>query len=260
MGEQKKDVGTWWESNDGNRRYIAGRKTDGCYVIVECQDNRTVTVLESAISSYKPLKDCTGWDWQPDPEPECAEVCAMCGTKDVIQGTDGCKDCMKYAIESTGCPVESEWPKYYTANPPYDSVIAYIIRDSPTEYRMMNCHGTTSPNTYRWLPFDDQTRTQITKEQADAILVEKRPKPAESPDVCPITGLPERSMKAIVGELRRDLPPIPEPKPATQTIVFHEVIRTVVDDFGSTEWQLQWSTNPVKDDVKTGRTETREVV
>lgn len=121
------------------------------------------------------LKDAPPEYLKPAGSPE---VCAMCGK----QGTDGCKDCTKYAIESTGCPVESEWPKYYTANPPYDSVIAYIIRDSQNEYRMMNCHGTISPNMHRWLPFDDQVRTQITKEQADAILAEKRPKPAEDPD------------------------------------------------------------------------------
>lgn len=61
---------------------------------------------------------------------------------------------------------------------------------------------------------------------------------------------------------RRDLPPIPEPKPATETIVFHECIVKHSWDNEPSAFHLEWTSDVSKHSnwIPTGKTETREVV
>lgn len=61
---------------------------------------------------------------------------------------------------------------------------------------------------------------------------------------------------------RRDLPPIPEPKPATQTIVFRECVVKHSWDNEPAAYHLEWTSDVSKHSnwIPTGRTETREVV
>ena len=110
---KKPQVGEWWLTRDGKIRYVAADVSgviEGIYplIVIDSFDNESrysdcgkyQIWYEHDFNLVEYLPDCTGWDWVP------VEKCAMCGGE-AIKGTDGCKDCTKFAIESTGCPVES---------------------------------------------------------------------------------------------------------------------------------------------------------
>ena len=55
------------------------------------------------------------------------EFCPMCGVHSVVPGTASCSECYKYAVEATGCPVESpddwvELPQYHVLRKDIDEV------------------------------------------------------------------------------------------------------------------------------------------
>lgn len=67
--EKKPQAGEWWFINGRNDRvYIVGRKHDGR--IVFQPDRDMVLVSWDYWSSWHHEPRCTGWDWQPEPEPE----------------------------------------------------------------------------------------------------------------------------------------------------------------------------------------------
>lgn len=70
MSEQNKpQPGEWWLNDNGERVRIIGWSSNGrLYVEYECG-----TVLNrkpAHTNDWKHLPNCTGWDWQQDPEPE----------------------------------------------------------------------------------------------------------------------------------------------------------------------------------------------
>lgn len=66
----KPEAGQWWASTMGNRVQIVGVKADGMVVFETRGGNYNDEHIQEITGFWTHMKDCTGWDWQPDTEPE----------------------------------------------------------------------------------------------------------------------------------------------------------------------------------------------
>ena len=138
MSDVKKPMaGEWWEIGSGFRVRVIGRKLDGIFLCEERSGK--VDRFDIKNAHWKHLPDCDSFDWKPE-----------------------------------------VFPQYWTtlerqSNSPMAT--ASIIRTSKHEWNLVRkdgVHGTFMGEVSNWSP---SGRTQLTKEQAEALLL-----PKESPD------------------------------------------------------------------------------
>jgi hypothetical protein len=138
MSDVKKPIaGEWWEIGSGFRVRVIGRKLDGIFLCEEMSGK--VDRFDIKNAHWTHLPDCDSFDWKPE-----------------------------------------VFPQYWTtldrqSNSPMAT--AFIIRTSKHEWNLVRkdgVHGTFMGEVSNWSP---SGRTQLTKEQAEALLL-----PKESPE------------------------------------------------------------------------------
>ena len=138
MSDVKKPIaGEWWECTDGFRLFVVGKKLNGSLL---CQtDCGAIEVYAIGGDEWKHLPDCNGWNWK-------LEV----------------------------------FPQYWTTldrDSKLPESAAFVIRTNKINWNIVwkNGHeGICMGAVSKWSP---SGRTQITKEQAEALLL-----PKESPE------------------------------------------------------------------------------
>ena len=138
MSNVKKPMaGEWWEIESGFRVRIIGRNLDGIFLCEEMGGK--VNRFDIKNAHWKHLPDCDSFDWKPEVFPQYW----------------------------TTLDRESKRP---------DSV-AFLIRKNKFDWNLVQkdgVHGINLGETSKW---DSYLREQLTKEQAEALLL-----PKESPD------------------------------------------------------------------------------
>jgi hypothetical protein len=138
MSNVKKPMaGEWWEIESGFRVRIIGRKLDGIFLCEEMGGK--VNRFDIKNAHWKHLPDCDSFDWKPE-----------------------------------------VFPQYWTTldrEPNLPTATAFVIRTNKIDWNLVwknGDHGITMGAVSKWSP---SGRTQITKEQAEALLL-----PKESPN------------------------------------------------------------------------------
>lgn len=240
--ERTPQPGEYWDIGK-DRVLIIG--SNGPLTVFQTRDGRyNDESTEYAVETWGLLPDCTGWDWQPKPPQEYFDLTAMDGHV-LRTGIDNCR------LSGTG------WA--------FISMLGGITvgaakKSGWVEFRCRIEHApkaatppVESPND--WVDITDPEH--ILRKDIDHL--EFPHKPGVKEPCVGLTGERRANLASGVYCRRRDLPPI-EPKPSPQMQTFHEVIRDVHDDsdrWGN--WQLVCVTHPKPTDIRTGRTETREV-
>ena len=198
--QKQPQAGEWWTCK-GTRVRIVGLHSGGDYVCeLEAGD---LTILPLG-RTWQHLPDCTGWEWQPEVWPKwyvLDETQGVCKVPWYIKRTSE-NECLRWGLNCDGVTfgfesqtwkhqselwievTEAEalarvtppetFPQYWTAI--NDVLYAYCERFEPNKYRMVKRDGTVMSDS-PWLLTHGQGRTQLTKEQAEALL----DKPQESP-------------------------------------------------------------------------------
>ena len=123
--------GEWWVRNRGGRIfYVVGFDPDGCPVHYNEDLGLFTSQMRFFCKEFHHEPRCTGFGWvEPaiDPNdiplnlvpgkvvatgtvkltPVTPTACVACGVNWALDGSVSCRECYEYAIEATGCPVES---------------------------------------------------------------------------------------------------------------------------------------------------------
>lgn len=230
--DKKPQAGEWWIHDDsGEKAYFIGRCPDGI-MVWQCEgDDIEHGNLDWSGWHHEPR--CTGWEWQPEPQPEWFDLTPF-GEHSLRKGIDlyeKNRDDVWLQIQvyegATIDSMKSIWG--------HDQKFRCLLKDAPKELIKP-----VSPSEYAY------GRCPICGARGKS-----RERRINGNDACE-NGHVYPSKDAIYGDS-----PIPSPKPATQTIVFHEVLNLIgIPDRYVMEW---WSEIP-SGSIPTGRTETREVV
>lgn len=251
--ERTPQPGEYWDIGK-DRVLIIG--SNGPLTVFQTRDGRyNDESTEYAVETWGLLPDCTGWDWQPKPPQEWFDLTSMAGHKlraeidevlnpnNVWIPINASRGMTVGRIKETThythfrCKIEHA-PKAVT--PPVESPDDWVTQDR--------------------VPIRSCDQWRFTHWTPDVWSNGGNDKPLSVSVATHGVRLPGHGNSTL--ELRckrKDLPPI-EPKPSPQMQTFHEVIRDVHDDsdrWGN--WQLVCVTHPKPTDIRTGRTETREV-
>lgn len=138
MSNVKKPMaGEWWECTDGFRLFVVGRKLSGS--LLSQTERGNIETYTIGGDEWKHLPDCNGWNWKPEVFPQY-------------------------------------WTTLDRESKRTDSV-AFLIRKNKFDWNLVQkdgVHGINLGETSKW---DSYLREQLTKEQAEALLL-----PKESPD------------------------------------------------------------------------------
>lgn len=160
MSEKKFEAGQWWRTRDGKIKHVIA---DTGEVRPE-SDYRFVAIDRGgSIATY------TAEGYEFDSDNEC--------DSDLIEHLPDC----------TGFDwVPEKWPKYYTTLDSTRSNIAFIRRISASTGVFVNKNGGDDVS-FGWTPDDNRRRTEITEEEALALLKNPEP-PKENPPIDPGEG------------------------------------------------------------------------
>lgn len=263
MSEQKKpQAGQYWiHDKTGDKAYFIGKCPSGV-MVWQCEGD-DIEHGDLDWSGWHHESRCTGWDWQPEPEHEWFDLTPHDGH--VLRGV----------IDEWHCTLAGrnkwvdgvQWPEGTTVADAKSwrwKQFRCLLKDSPPE--LLN--PVESPKS-RWrtpqLNEEPHQDAQYWNRSLQSWVRRGCPKDRYSKmetyrvPVCVMCG----TRDVIAGtdtcaDCTKDA--IPEPKPATQTIVFHEVI--LRHDLPKDHYTMSWMSDVPKHSnwIPTGRTETREVV
>lgn len=249
----KPEAGQWWASTMGNRVQIVGVKADGMVVFETRGGNYNDEHIQEITGFWTHMKDCTGWDWQPDTEPEWFDLTPFdehvlrenvdyflsaidAGAWKVVRVLDG---------ETVGDIKDCGY-----------TLFRCLLKDAPPEL-VAKAKQTESPDDWvtqdrvparpgiderQWVQYDGTALGWVPVKKIGCWSGMKHG------DVIHGDRLELRCR-------RKDLPPLPE-QPKTETVVFYEVISAT-----QSNRYLHFVETPVEGvHIPTGRTETREVV
>ena len=260
MTAKQPEAGEYWQHKHTEKRYYIIGYRPGGTVVVENNDGCLETFFVEWIQQHcEHLPECDSFDWRHGPYPHFyeplspsmaytrrdSETTATIVKKDGEELPDswysttheGRKRISEAEALARVKPVEV-FPQYWTAV--NDTAFAYCLRFAADEYRMIKLDGSSGPDC-PWFPDSIRDRKQLTKEQAEALLVP----PVESPDDWVEITDPEHVLRFGIDQfvlkgneygdwkeylplskcakyyvrdfrdvrcLRKDLPPLPSPK------------------------------------------------
>lgn len=248
MSEQKKpQAGEWWfaTGNPGDRLYIVGQCDAGRTVFQYSKGGQLIIDRDGNWKNWHHEPLCTGWDWQPEPEPE-PEWFDLTPMDDHV---------LRTPIDNV-----SKGGRFAEVDGLSGATVGFAKRQGYTQFRCLLKDApkpVESPDD--WVDITHSHPDHVPRIGIDQFYNQEKWETQLSHHTTQTVGEYFRSCDGRHRCKRKDLPPLPEPKPATQTVVFHEVI--VRHGNPIEQYTLEWMSDVPKHSnwFPTGRTETREV-
>ncbi len=201
MSEQKKpQAGEWWEYN-GVRIRIVGTLLNG-RVVCEYRDGKTATLTQGDWWHHEPR--CTSWDWQPEPEPEWFDLTPFDGH-----------------VLRTPIDHVSKGGRFSEVDGLSGATVGFAKRNGYTQFRCLLKDAppellkpVESPDD--WVDITETHSDMNPRVGVDWFWNGREFECQQAHDANQTIGEFYEATKWHHRCRRRDLPPIPEPKPSTQ--------------------------------------------
>jgi hypothetical protein len=252
--DKKPQAGEWWFYNGGGIKvYIVGTASDGSCVY---ESKTGEPEGNDDWSGWHHEPRCTGWDWQPEPEPEWFDLTPFDGhvLRERDKGFGGnpsewLSPC--WPITTTVLKAKSwGWKQFRCLLKDAPPELVKPVESPKSRWRTPQLNENPHPDAQYWnRSLQTWVRRGCPKDRYSKMETYRVP-------VCVMCG----TRDVIAGtdtcvDCTNDA--IAGPNPATQTIVFHEVLIPIgIDEHYAKEWR----SHIPRGSIPTGRTETREVV